>query len=346
MDLFDVNTYDFELPQEQIAQYPARPRDASRLLVVDRKAETLHDSRFSQLAEWLRPGDVLALNETKVIPARLLGQKADTGARVEIFLLNRRQDGWACLVRPAKRLKPGARVVFAGGRFEAVIERELDFAGGRQVRFDGDSDWEDALREIGQMPLPPYIQRPAEPSDQTDYQTVFASHAGSVAAPTAGLHFTDQLFAGLAEQGIEPVHLVLHVGLGTFRPVEARDIRDHRMHSEYYEISGEAAAKLNQARADGRRVIAVGTTVVRTLESAWHPDTGIQAGSGETDIFIYPGSTFHAVDGMITNFHLPKSSLLMLVSAFGGIELVRKAYQHALTENYQFFSYGDAMFIR
>lgn len=345
MDLFKLDTYDFELPPDRIAQYPVHPRDHSRLLHVDRASGSFHHYQFHQITEILKAGDVLVLNETRVIPARLFGKKDKTGASVEVFLLRPGEVGWDCLVRPAKRLKIGDTVKFGAGRLQGEIIGELDIPGGRRVRFFGAEDFDQALAEVGEIPLPPYIRREAKPSDQEDYQTVYAREAGSVAAPTAGLHFTGELLEQLGKKKIQIARLVLHVGIGTFRPVEVEDIREHRMHSELYTLSESDAALLNRARSQGGRIVAVGTTVARTLETVYEPISGFQARTGETDIFIYPGYTFRAVDALITNFHLPKSSLLMLVSAFGGYELMAEAYQQALDFDYRFFSYGDAMII-
>jgi len=345
MKEFDLNTYDFELPTEYIAQHPVSPRDHARLLVVERESRHFKDAIFYQLAEMLGKQDVLVINETRVMAARLYGIKSSTGARVEVLLLRPEGDNWICLVRPAKRLKPGTRLEFGAGRLKAEVLADLDFDGGRLVRFYGYDDWISTLNEVGQVPLPPYINRTPRVSDWEDYQTVYAREYGSAASPTAGLHFTSQLLERIEGSGTEIVKITLHVGLGTFRPVQATDIRQHVMHRELYELKPEAAARLNQAYSAGKRIVAVGTTSVRTLESAFDPEKGFSSGSGETGIFIYPGYHFKAVDALITNFHLPKSSLLMLVYAFGGMELMRDAYRHAIANHYRFFSYGDAMLI-
>ncbi len=341
---YDLKQYQYHLPPDLIAQYPVEPRDSSRLLVVERSSGILHDRHFHDVADYIHPGDVLVLNDTRVIPARLLGVK-ESGGQVEILLLRKQGQEWEALVKPARRLRPGYRILFPG--FEnaaAVITAELDLPGGRLLKLVN-CDEQDFIARAGHIPLPPYIERHDEPLDAERYQTVYARHSGSAAAPTAGLHFTASLLENLQAKGIEVATLVLHVGLGTFRPVSCEDIRQHKMHSEFYQVSAETAQMLNRARQNGGRVIAVGTTVVRTLESIYDKERGYLAGQGETDCFIYPGYDFNAIDRLITNFHLPGSSLLMLVSAFLGVEKTRQAYQHAVTERYRFFSYGDAMFI-
>ena len=285
------------------------------------------------------------LNETRVMAARLEGRKPATGGRVEVLLLRPQGKDWVCLGRPAKRMRPGTIIEFGDGRMRGKVLADLEFAGGKLIRFEGYEDFFQTINEVGRVPLPPYINRPATGKDADDYQTVYAREYGSAAAPTAGLHFTPQLLNRIEKGGTEIIRLVLHVGLGTFRPVEAADIRDHVMHKEFYELKEEAAGKLNRARRQGKRIVAVGTTSVRVLESTHKAGEGFNAGAGETGLYIYPGYSFAAVDALVTNFHLPKSSLLMLVSAFGGIELIKKAYQHAIANNYRFFSYGDAMFI-
>lgn len=345
MDQFDINTYNFDLPPNFIAQHPQSPRDHARLLVVDRENKRLKDLVFFQVSELLSERDVLVLNETRVMAARLQGTKADTGGRVEVLLLRPEGEDWVCLGRPAKRMKPGSRIVFGAGKMQGEVVADLEFAGGKLIHFDGYEDFIQTVNEVGQVPLPPYINRPAVDSDVVDYQTVFAREYGSAASPTAGLHFTPQLLEQIEKAGTEIIKLTLHVGLGTFRPVEVSDIRNHVMHREFYELKDEEALKLNQARREGKRIVAVGTTSVRTLETTFTPKKGFCSGVGETGIFIYPGYAFQAVDALITNFHLPKSSLLMLVSAFGGIELMKEAYRHAIANNYRFFSYGDAMMI-
>lgn len=345
MDRYDINTYNFDLPTDLIAQHPKSPRDHAGLLVVDRKSKELKDLIFYQVSELLNDQDVLVLNETRVMAARLPGVKVDTGGRVEVLLLRPQGKDWVCLGRPAKRMKPGSSIVFGDGMMRGKVVTDLEFAGGKLIHFEGYEDFITTVNEVGQVPLPPYINRTVVDSDAEDYQTVYARDYGSAASPTAGLHFTPQLLNRIKERGTEVIKLTLHVGLGTFRPVEAADIRNHVMHREFYELKDEEARKLNQARQQGKRIVAVGTTSVRTLETTFVSGEGFRAGVGETGIFIYPGYTFRAVDALITNFHLPKSSLLMLVSAFGGIELMKEAYRHAITNNYRFFSYGDAMII-
>ncbi|MGI6514125.1 MAG: tRNA preQ1(34) S-adenosylmethionine ribosyltransferase-isomerase QueA [Syntrophomonadaceae bacterium] len=345
MDLHDIKTYNFYLPAELIAQHPQSPRDHARLLVVDRKTGEFRDLIFRQIDELLSEQDVLVLNETRVMAARLEGRKPATGGQVEVLLLRPQGKDWVCLGRPAKRMRPGTIIEFGDGRMRGKVLADLEFAGGKLIRFEGYEDFFQTINEVGRVPLPPYINRPATGKDADDYQTVYAREYGSAAAPTAGLHFTPQLLNRIEKGGTEIIRLVLHVGLGTFRPVEAADIRDHVMHKEFYELKEEAAGKLNRARRQGKRIVAVGTTSVRVLESTHKAGEGFNAGAGETGLYIYPGYSFAAVDALVTNFHLPKSSLLMLVSAFGGIELIKKAYQHAIANNYRFFSYGDAMFI-
>lgn len=343
-DIYRLSSYQFDLPRELIAQYPMEPRDQSRLLVVNRQTGNLSDLLFKDLPRFLSPQDALVLNETRVIPARLLGEK-DTGARVEILLLKKADECWEALVRPARRLRPGTRVLFPDTSAQAEIISVLDMPGGRRIRFINCPDEEAFIQQTGRMPLPPYIDREADQEDNQRYQTVFARQTGSSAAPTAGLHFTPRLLESIASQGVQVAHVLLHVGLGTFRPVVVGDIREHHMHSEYYEVSAAVAELLNQTRQRKNRIVAVGTTAVRTLETIYEPGTGFRDGCGETDKFIYPGYSFRGVDSLITNFHLPGSSLIMLVAAFAGMELTRRAYEHAVREKYRFFSYGDAMLI-
>ncbi|NLV16076.1 MAG: tRNA preQ1(34) S-adenosylmethionine ribosyltransferase-isomerase QueA [Syntrophomonadaceae bacterium] len=345
MNPFDIQTYDFDLPPGHIAQYPKSPRDHARLLVVERSNNSLKDHVFFEITDYLGNNDVLVLNETKVMAARLHGVKEKTGAAVEILLLRPQGDSWSCLARPAKRLKPGTIIMFGGDKLRGEVLAELDFAGGKLIKFDRYQDWEETIRMVGEIPLPPYISRPALAGDEHDYQTVYARETGSVAAPTAGLHFTPKLLDQIERNGTEIVRLTLHVGLGTFRPVEAADIRNHTMHSEVYELKSEEAAKLNRARRAGKRIVAVGTTSVRSLETAFVAGEGFVPQMGETGIFIFPGYQFKGVDALITNFHLPKSSLLMLVYAFGGISLMRQAYEHAVAGDYRFYSYGDAVMV-
>ncbi|MCD7739119.1 MAG: tRNA preQ1(34) S-adenosylmethionine ribosyltransferase-isomerase QueA [Lachnospiraceae bacterium] len=340
-----MNTSDFyfDLPKELIAQDPLEDRAASRLLVLDRETGAVRHQHFREIVNMLLPGDCLVLNDTKVIPARLYGNKTDTGAAIELLLLKRQEnDVWECLVKPGKKCRNGARLTFGDGRLCAeVVATRVD--GNRLIHFTYDGIWEEVLDALGEMPLPPYITHKLKDRDR--YQTVYAVHEGSAAAPTAGLHFTRELLAEIAEKGVRIAYVTLHVGLGTFRPVKVDDVTQHHMHSEYYEVSEETAQLINSTKADGGRVICVGTTSCRTLESASTDDGILQAGCGNTEIFIYPGYQFKMMDGLITNFHLPESTLVMLVSAFAGREHVLAAYEEAIQERYRFFSFGDAMFI-
>ncbi|MDU2066337.1 MAG: tRNA preQ1(34) S-adenosylmethionine ribosyltransferase-isomerase QueA [Sporomusaceae bacterium] len=336
-----LSDFDYDLPLELIAQHPVEPRDASRLLVLDRAKRSLEHSQFAALPQYFKSGDVLVFNDTKVMPARLMGTKEATGAHIEVLLLKRCSgDEWEVLVKPGKKAKPGTKIVFSDELCCEVLET-TDF-GGRIVRFEYQGIFEEILDRLGEMPLPPYITERL--SDKNRYQTVYAKQEGSAAAPTAGLHFTPALLQQLQQQGVECLFVTLHVGLGTFRPVNVTEVTEHKMHSEYYSITEETAAKLNQAKAAGRRVFAVGTTAVRTLETA-AKDKRITAGSGWTDIFIYPGYEYQMIDGLITNFHLPKSTLLMLVSALADRDFIIAAYKEAVKERYRFFSFGDAMLI-
>ena len=335
-----VTDFDYDLPQELIAQHPMEPRDHSRLLVVDKKTGEIEHKHFYDLVNYLKPGDVLVFNDTRVIPARLHGTK-DTGAPVEVFLLTRRDaTDWEVLVRPGKKLQVGAKINFSDELSCEVIEH-TDF-GGRVVRFKYDGIFEEILDRLGETPLPPYITAPLE--DKERYQTVYNRERGSAAAPTAGLHFTKELLQKIKEIGCEEVFVTLHVGLGTFRPVSEAKIEDHKMHKEFYTVSQEAADAVNKAKAEGRRIIAVGTTAVRTLEAAG-ADGQLHAGSSWTNIFIYPGYKFRLVDDLVTNFHLPQSTLLMLVSTLSTREIMLQTYKKAVEEKYRFFSFGDAMFI-
>ena len=335
-----VTDFDYDLPQELIAQHPMEPRDHSRLLVVDKKTGEIEHKHFYDLVNYLKPGDVLVFNDTRVIPARLHGTK-DTGAHVEVFLLTRRDaTDWEVLVRPGKKLQVGAKINFSDELSCEVIEH-TDF-GGRVVRFKYDGIFEEILDRLGETPLPPYITAPLE--DKERYQTVYNRERGSAAAPTAGLHFTKELLQKLKDIGCEEVFVTLHVGLGTFRPVSEAKIEDHKMHKEFYTVSQEAADAVNKAKAEGRRIIAVGTTAVRTLEAAG-ADGQLHAGSSWTNIFIYPGYKFRLVDDLVTNFHLPQSTLLMLVSTLSTREIMLQTYKKAVEEKYRFFSFGDAMFI-
>lgn len=344
-DIYNLDTYWFDLPEELIAKYPVEPRDMSRLLVLDKKTGHIEDHHFRDIADFLSAGDTLVINETKVMPSRLYGSK-ETGAKVELLLLKKVGPYWEAIVRPAKRLKKGAIVRFPLTEVYAEIIEELEMAGGRLVEFKNCPDETKFIERVGQMPLPPYINRPATETDKIAYQTIFAKEAGSAAAPTAGLHFTPELLDRIRSNGVNIAKVVLHVGLGTFRPVSSTDIRQHKMHSETYYMSEETADLLNSTRDNGKNIIAVGTTVVRTLETICTNYGEFKPCAGETDIFIYPGYEFKAVDSLITNFHLPASSLIMLVAAFAGIDKTLNAYKYAVETKYRFFSYGDAMFIK
>lgn len=342
----DVALFDFELPEELIAQTPLKDRSASRLMVIEREKKTIKDQQFRELPSFLQPGDVLVLNNTRVIPARIYGVKEETGAQIEVLLLKQlvgEHDQWEALVKPAKRVKLGTIISFGEGRLLATCVGETEL-GGRLLAFSYEGVFQEILAELGEMPLPPYIHERLD--DQERYQTVFARQQGSAAAPTAGLHFTEALLSQIQEIGVEIAYVTLHVGLGTFRPVMVEQVEEHKMHAEYYEISDKDAHKIGQCKQNGGRVIAVGTTACRTLESVANKNNGrIIAESGWTDIYIYPGYQFQLIDGLITNFHLPKSSLIMLVSAFAGRELIMQAYLHAINERYRFFSFGDAMLL-
>ncbi|WP_049553459.1 tRNA preQ1(34) S-adenosylmethionine ribosyltransferase-isomerase QueA [Streptococcus sanguinis] len=337
--------FDFDLPEELIAQTPLEKRDASRLLVVDKETGAFSDQHFDQIIDQLQPGDALVMNNTRVLPARLYGIKPETGGHVELLLLkNTKGDDWEVLAKPAKRLRVGAQISFGDGRLTATVVEELDH-GGRIVRFGYEGIFLEVLESLGEMPLPPYIHEKL--ADRERYQTVYAKENGSAAAPTAGLHFTEELLEQIAAKGVKLVYLTLHVGLGTFRPVSVDSLDDHEMHSEFYSLSEEAAQTLRQVKVNGGRVIAVGTTSIRTLETIGSKFQGqIQADSGWTNIFIKPGYDWKVVDAFSTNFHLPKSTLVMLVSAFAGRSLTLEAYEHAIAERYRFFSFGDAMFIK
>ena len=337
--------FDFDLPEELIAQTPLEKRDASRLLVVDKETGAFSDQHFDQIIDQLQPGDALVMNNTRVLPARLYGIKPETGGHVELLLLKNTQgDDWEVLAKPAKRLRVGSQISFGDGRLTATVVEELDH-GGRIVRFGYEGIFLEVLESLGEMPLPPYIHEKLD--DRERYQTVYAKESGSAAAPTAGLHFTKELLAEIQAKGVHLVYLTLHVGLGTFRPVSVDNLDEHEMHSEFYQLSDEAATTLQSVKENGGRVIAVGTTSIRTLETIGSKFDGqIQADSGWTNIFIKPGYEWKVVDAFSTNFHLPKSTLVMLVSAFAGRDLVLDAYQHAIQEHYRFFSFGDAMFVK
>lgn len=338
-----TSDFDYELPEELIAQHPAVQRDHSRLLVMDKFTGAVEHRVFRDIVNYLHAGDVLVLNNTKVIPARIFGVKEGGTAKIEVLLLKRDDDlpnTWEVLVHPGKRAKVGTVIDFGEGRLKGEVIANT--SAGRKVTFHFDGIFEEILEELGTMPLPPYIHEQLE--DQNRYQTVYAKVDGSAAAPTAGLHFTTELLETLRQNGIEIEEVLLHVGLGTFKPVSEEDIEDHEMHSEYYEISQETADRINKAKAEGRRIISVGTTSTRALESA-AKDGRLQAGSGWTNIFIYPGYKWQIIDGLITNFHLPKSTLMMLVSALSTREHILAAYKEAVAQRYRFFSFGDAMFI-
>ena len=340
-----MKTSDFfyELPEELIAQDPLEDRTASRLLVLDRKADKLEHKIFGDVINYLNPGDCLVINNTRVIPARLIGEKEGTGGKVEILLLKRREnDIWESLVKPGKKLRPGARVIFGDGRLKAEI-LEIAEEGNRLVKFYYEGIFEEILDSLGEMPLPPYITHKLE--DKEMYQTVYAKFDGSAAAPTAGLHFTNELLEKIRQKGIRIASITLHVGLGTFRPVKVEDVNNHHMHTEWYEVNNEAADIINETKKNGGRVICVGTTSCRTIESVADENGLMSAKTGETDIFIYPGYKFKVMDGLITNFHLPESTLVMLVSAFAGKDRILSAYETAVKERYRFFSFGDAMIL-
>ena len=342
-----TSDYNYELPPELIAQDPSAQRDQCRLMCIDRRTGELEHRIFHDIIEYLTPGDTLVLNDTKVIPARLLGVKKDTGAHVEVLLLKRISgDVWETLVRPGKKLRPGARVVFGDDFLNPLLEAEILEVvgdGNRLVRFTYEGIFEEVLDRLGEMPLPPYITKKLD--DPKKYQTVYARYDGSAAAPTAGLHFTEELLKELQEKGVNLAWVTLHVGLGTFRPVKVDDVTQHHMHEEWYSVPQESADLINRTHAEGKRVICVGTTSCRTVESAADPDGIVHAGADNTSIFIYPGYQFRVMDALITNFHLPESTLLMLVSAFAGRENMLRAYEVAVQEEYRFFSFGDACFI-
>lgn len=340
-----MKTSDFyyDLPKELIAQDPLEDRSSSRLMVLHRKTGRLEHRHFSDIVEYLRPGDCLVRNNTKVIPARLYGAREDTGGAVELLLLKRKEnDIWETLVKPGKKARPGAKISFGGGKLHGEIVEVLE-DGNRLIQFHYDGIFEEILDELGQMPLPPYITHKLQ--DKNRYQTVYAKYEGSAAAPTAGLHFTEDLFARLEEKGVIIANVTLHVGLGTFRPVKVEDVAQHHMHSEFYHVEPQEAEKINQAKKNGGRIVCVGTTSCRTIESAADENGQVRPGAQDTDIFIYPGYNFKVLDVLITNFHLPESTLLMLVSALAGKETVMKAYEEAVRERYRFFSFGDAMII-
>lgn len=340
----ELKEFDYYLPKELIAQDPLEDRSSSRLLVLDRATGEIEHKRFTDIIDYLNPGDCLVINDTKVIPARLYGTRENTGALIEILLLKRRAgDIWECLVRPGKKARPGTVIVFGEGLLKGEITEIIE-DGNRLIHFEYEGIFEELLDKLGQMPLPPYITH--ELKDKNRYQTVYAKHDGSAAAPTAGLHFTEELLERIEAKGVKLARVTLHVGLGTFRPVKVENIKEHRMHSEFFCIEKEQADIINSSKAAGGRVICVGTTSCRTVESAASEDGYIPAASGDTEIFIYPGYRFKALDCLITNFHLPESTLLMLVSALAGKDKIMYAYAEAVKEGYRFFSFGDAMFIK
>ena len=337
-----TSDFDFQLPEELIAQTPLERRDASRLLTLDRESGAVGHHHFYDLPRFLRPGDCLVLNDSRVLPARLIGHRPTGGACEVLLLVDKGGDLWECLVRPGRKLKPGSQVIFGNGQLTATVEEELN-DGKRAVRFHYQGIFLEILEQLGRMPLPPYIK--AELQDQERYQTVYSKVVGSAAAPTAGLHFTPELLEQVREMGVKVCYVTLHVGLGTFRPVKAEEITDHEMHSEFCQISQETADIINETKRNGGRVICVGTTSCRTVESFAAEDGTMSERSGWTSIFIYPGYKFKVLDALITNFHLPQSTLIMLVSALAGREHVLAAYEEAVREKYRFFSFGDAMFI-
>lgn len=339
----NLSDFDYFLPEELIAQEPSEQRDISRLMVVPLTGEKTEHRRFKDLVDYLKPGDTLVINDTKVIPARLIGKKEGTGAQIEVLLLKQLDmDRWETLVRPGKRAPVGTRIIFGQGLLECRVLDGTEF-GGRVVQFSFDGPFEEVLDRVGVMPLPPYIKKPL--LEQHRYQTIYARWAGSAAAPTAGLHFSPELLNRIREMGVVVAPVLLHVGLGTFRPVKVEDIRLHHMHAEYYEISEETSTAIAETRRRGGRVIAVGTTTTRCLESAAGEEGKVNPGSGWTEIFIYPGYRFKVIEGLVTNFHLPKSTLLMMVSALAGREKILAAYNEAVKNGYRFFSFGDAMLI-
>ncbi|EMP66943.1 S-adenosylmethionine:tRNA ribosyltransferase-isomerase [Streptococcus mutans AC4446] len=341
----NTSDFDFNLPEALIAQTTLKKRDSSKLLVVDHQKKTMKDTHFDHIIDELNPGDALVMNDTRVLPARLHGEKTVTHGHVELLLLKNIQgDQWEVLAKPAKRLKIGSHISFGDGRLKAIIKEELDH-GGRIVEFSYEGIFLEVLESLGEMPLPPYIHEKLEDRDR--YQTVYAKENGSAAAPTAGLHFTEELLSKIEAKGVKLVYLTLHVGLGTFRPVSVDNVEEHQMHSEFYSLSPEAAQTLKDIKANGGRIVAVGTTSIRTLETIGNKFAGqIEADSGWTNIFIKPGYQFKIVDAFSTNFHLPKSTLVMLVSAFAGRDFILDAYKHAVDKHYRFFSFGDAMFVK
>jgi S-adenosylmethionine:tRNA ribosyltransferase-isomerase len=339
-----LSEFNYELPKELIAQTPIEKRDESRLMILDREKQTIEDKTFKDIIDYLEPGDCLVRNNTKVIPARLYGIKEETGANVEVLLLNRIEaDTWEAMVHPGRRLRPGARISFGDEILKAEVLEVME-GGNRKIKFEYQGIFNEILDQIGLMPLPPYIHERLKNKDR--YQTVYAKYEGSAAAPTAGLHFTEELLQKIKEKGIQIANVTLHVGIGTFRPVKEENIEDHDMHSEHYYIKQEDVDKINRAKQNGKRIIAVGTTSCRVLESIADENGLVKETEGDTNIFIYPGYQFKCLDALITNFHLPESTLIMLVSALAGKEFIMKAYHQAVEEKYRFFSFGDAMFIK
>ncbi|HGD0574803.1 TPA: tRNA preQ1(34) S-adenosylmethionine ribosyltransferase-isomerase QueA [Clostridium perfringens] len=339
-----VSNFYFELPEELIAQYPLEKRDSSRLMVLDKKTGEIEHRKFHDILEYLNEGDTLVLNNTRVLPARLIGEKEETGGKIEFLLLKRIEgDKWECLAKPGRKAKVGTVFTFGEGKLKAIV-REIGEEGNRIIEFKYDGIFEQVLDELGQMPLPPYIHEKLE--DKERYQTVYSKEKGSAAAPTAGLHFTEDLLKEIKDKGVNIAYLTLHVGLGTFRPVKVDDVNNHVMHSEYYHLDKENAELINKTKEAGKRVIAVGTTSSRTLETIGDENGRVREQSGWTDIFIYPGYKFKIVDNLITNFHLPESTLIMLVSALAGQDNIMNAYNTAVKEKYRFFSFGDSMFIK
>ena len=341
----DLHDFYYDLPEELIAQDPLSDRSSSRLMVLDKNTGAIEHKIFRDITEYLKPGDCLVINDTKVIPARLIGEKEGTGAAIEVLLLKRledRQDTWEVLVKPGKKCKVGARIVFGGGKLTGEIIDIVE-EGNRLIQFSYDGIFEEILDELGQMPLPPYIHESLKDNDR--YQTVYAKYEGSAAAPTAGLHFTPELFEKIKAKGIDVANVTLHVGIGTFRPVKVENVEEHHMHSEHFYIKQEDADKINNAKKNGKRVIAVGTTSCRVLETIADENGMVKPTEGDTQIFIYPGYKYKCLDGLVTNFHLPESTLIMLVSALAGRDYIMKAYNEAVKERYRFFSFGDAMLI-
>lgn len=343
MEILKKSDFYYDLPQELIAQDPLEDRSSSRLLKLDKQTGKIRHHSFKEVPDFLRPGDCLVLNDTKVIPARLIGKKEDTGGAVEVLLLKRREnDYFETLVKPGKKARPGTRLIFGDGLLKAEVLDILE-EGNRLIHFEYEGIFEEVLDALGEMPLPPYITHKLQ--DKNRYQTVYAKYEGSAAAPTAGLHFTPELLSQIKEMGVNLAYVTLHVGLGTFRPVKAENVLEHHMHTEFYQVTKEAADCINRTKEAGGRVICVGTTSCRTIESAADDAGMVKPGCGDTDIFIYPGYQFKVLDGLITNFHLPESTLIMLVSALAGRKQVLQAYQEAVKEEYRFFSFGDAMII-